>query len=90
MAYVIAAPCLGHKNQLCVQVCPAQAIAGGPSDPQMYINPALCIECGLCLPVCPSGAIFPEEDLPEAWLEYIGLNRDYFRNSQAASPGWTG
>jgi ferredoxin--NADP+ reductase len=45
----------------------------------MYIDPDRCIECGLCQEACPSGAVFLEEDLPEAWAEYARLNREHFR-----------
>ncbi len=79
MAYVIAAPCVGNKDSSCTLVCPTEAIVGLPSDPQLYIDPDLCIQCGLCVSVCPVAAIYPEEDLPQPWLDYARLNRDYFR-----------
>lgn len=79
MAYVVAEPCIGHKDLSCTVVCPTEAIGGRPSDPQLYIDPDLCIHCGLCASVCPVGAIFPQEDLPEAWAAYAEGNRDYFR-----------
>jgi ferredoxin len=79
VAFVIAQPCIGHKDLGCTLVCPTDAIVGLPGDPQLYIDPDLCIHCGLCLSVCPVGAIFPEEDLPEAWVVYAERNRAYFR-----------
>jgi ferredoxin len=79
MAYVIAEPCHGQRCAACYAVCPAEAIGGGYHDPQMYIDPDRCIECGLCQEACPSGAVFLEEDLPEAWAEYARLNREHFR-----------
>lgn len=42
---------------------------------QLYIHPDECIDCGACVPACPVSAIFPEEDMPEQWLEYIEKNR---------------
>lgn len=84
MAYVIAAPCVGHKDLSCTLVCPAEAIAGMPGDPQMYIDPDLCIQCGLCVPVCPTQAIFPEEDLPEEWAGFARLNHDYFHRLKSS------
>lgn len=51
MAYVIAEPCIGHKDLSCTVVCPTEAIGGRPSDPQLYIDPDLCIHCGLCASV---------------------------------------
>ena len=37
----------------------------------LYIDPDTCIDCGACEPVCPVTAIFPEEELPEKWQEYV-------------------
>lgn len=78
MAYVITAACVGHKELHCILACPADAIASRPADPQLYINPDLCIHCGLCASACPVGAIFPEEDLPEIWNLYAEGYRAYF------------
>jgi len=40
----------------------------------LYIHPEECIDCGACVPACPVSAIFPEEDVPEQWKNYIDLN----------------
>jgi ferredoxin len=40
----------------------------------LVIDPDTCIDCGLCVPECPTEAIFPEEDLPEKWSDYIEIN----------------
>jgi Fe-S-cluster-containing hydrogenase component 2 len=79
MAYVITAQCTTCRSASCYAVCPAEAIGGGDLDQQMYIDPDLCIECGLCAEACPVNAIYLEEDLPEQWREFIAINRDYFR-----------
>ncbi len=42
----------------------------------LVIHPDECIDCGACEPVCPTKAIFPEDDLPEKWKEYVALNAD--------------
>ena len=42
----------------------------------LVIHPDECIDCGACEPVCPTKAIFPEDDLPPKWKEYTLLNRD--------------
>jgi ferredoxin len=46
------------------------------SVPILYIDPIECIDCNACVPVCPVEAIYPEEDVPEQWQEYIQLNAD--------------
>jgi ferredoxin len=78
LAYVIAEPCIGVKDQSCVDVCPVDCIHGDPDSPQMYINPDDCINCGACEAVCPVAAIYEESVLPEKWLNFIEINRKYF------------
>jgi ferredoxin len=74
--YIIAQPCVDVKDRACVDVCPVDCIYEG--EKMLYIHPDECIDCGACEPECPVTAIFPEEDTPEQWKEYIALNRDVF------------
>ena len=74
MPYIIAEPCINVKDRSCVDVCPVDCIYEGPD--MLYIHPDECIDCGACEPVCPTKAIFPEDDLPEKWKEYTALNAD--------------
>jgi len=78
MAYVIAEPCIGTKDKSCVDVCPVDCIHGKDDDPQLYIDPDECINCGACEAVCPVQAIFEEGMLPPQWESFIAVNRDYF------------
>jgi NAD-dependent dihydropyrimidine dehydrogenase PreA subunit len=88
LAYVIAEPCIGAKDTACIDVCPVDAIHPGTNEAnaatvaQLYINPDDCICCGMCVPVCPVGAIYAEEDLAEKWKHYIQINRDWFGSSE--------
>ena len=76
MTYIIAEPCIGTKDRSCVDVCPVDCIY--EDDDQLWIHPDECIDCGACEPECPVTAIFPEEDTPPKWTEYIAKNRDIF------------
>jgi ferredoxin len=65
------------------------AIHPGKGDPatkialQLYISADDCICCAACVPVCPVGAIFAEEDLPEKWKHFAQKNRDrYFVHTE--------
>ena len=84
MAYVIAEPCIGTKDTACVDVCPVDCIhprkdeAEFASEPQLYINPDECIDCGACVPVCPVSAIYAADDLPDKWKEYAEKNAKFF------------
>jgi ferredoxin len=89
MAHVIAEPCIGTKDTSCVEVCPVDCIhpVADADDhteaPQLYIDPDVCIDCGLCVDECPVQAIFPQEDLPAEWSDFIEKNADYFRDKES-------
>ena len=78
MTYVIAEPCIDVKDKACVEVCPVDCIHGTDDDPQLYINPAECIDCGACEPECPVEAIFEESAVPDEWKHFTKINADYF------------
>jgi ferredoxin len=40
----------------------------------LVINPDECIDCGACVPECPTEAIFEETEVPEQWAEYVEIN----------------
>jgi NAD-dependent dihydropyrimidine dehydrogenase PreA subunit len=79
MAYVITEPCIGVKDASCVEVCPVDCIHSADDDPQYYINPDECIDCGACEPVCPVSAIFPEDAVPDEWKHFTEGNAAYYR-----------
>lgn len=79
MAFVIAEPCIGVKDTSCVVVCPVDCIRGLDADEMLYIDPTECIDCGACVPECPVSAIYPAEQVPERWRDYIQKNADYFQ-----------
>lgn len=85
MAYIIAEPCIGTKDTACVDACPVDCIHPKKDEPnfaespQLYIDPAECIDCGACVPVCPVTAIFAQDELPEKWQQYIEINAAYYK-----------
>ena len=72
MTYVVAEPCIKCKYTDCVDVCPVDCFYEGENF--LVIHPDECIDCGACVPECPTEAIFSEDDLPEKWTEYTELN----------------
>jgi len=72
MAYIVTEACIRCKYTDCVEVCPVDCFHEGPNF--LVIDPVECIDCTLCVPECPVGAIFAEEDLPNDQLAYIELN----------------
>lgn len=83
MTYVIAQPCVDVKDRACVDECPVDCIYEGQRS--LYIHPEECVDCGACEPVCPTEAIFYEDDLPEEWSDYYRANVDFFK--ELGSPG---
>lgn len=75
MAHVITEKCLGEVYAACVDVCPVDCIHPGKYKEEdfMIIDPEVCIDCGVCLPECPIGAIVGSTD--EA-PEYAKVNAE--------------
>lgn len=72
MTYVVTDNCIQCKYTDCVQVCPTDAFHEGPNF--LVIKPEACIDCNLCVPVCPARAIFMEYDLPDDKRHFKALN----------------
>ncbi len=72
MTYVVTDNCICCKYTNCVDVCPVDCFYEGES--MLVINPNECIDCGVCEPECPAGAIKldTQRDV-ERWLT---LNAD--------------
>ena len=69
MAYVIAEPCIGEKNESCLDLCPVYCIYD--AGDHFVINPEECIDCGACEPECPVEAIYPEDEVPDEMEDYV-------------------
>ena len=84
MPYVIAQPCVDVKDKACVDECPVDCIYEGSRS--LYINPNECVDCGACEPVCPTEAIFYEDDLPDEWAWYKDAAVNFF--AEVGDLGW--
>ena len=82
MAYVITTTCT--KDEHCIDTCPVNCIHPTKDEPdfataaQLYVNPTECIDCGACIPVCPTTSIFNLEELPAEFQEFVQKNAAYF------------
>ena len=43
-----------------------------------YIQPDECVNCAVCVSVCPVEAIFAEEDLPPGSAPFLAVNAEFF------------
>lgn len=77
MAFVVSEACIKCKLTDCVEVCPVDCFHEGEN--MLVINPDECIDCALCEPECPIGAIYAEDDLPQDLVRMIAVNAEYSR-----------
>ena len=85
MAWVITRLCDDCQDTACVEHCPVDCIFGLKTpDPryrrQLFIDPALCIDCAACEPVCPWKAAVRDTKLPEKLREDAALNARVFQD----------
>lgn len=87
MAYIIMDSCIDVKDGDCTTSCPVDCIYEGGRT--YYIHPDECINCGLCLSVCPVDAIEWDEMVPSDKKQFIMINREFFgpEVSNLGSPG---
>jgi ferredoxin len=89
MAYVITAACIDVKDGDCTAACPVDCIYEGGR--MFYIHPEECINCGLCLSVCPVDAIVWDQEISGEHLVFKAVNRDFFGDTVTgwgAPGGW--
>ncbi|MCW2725512.1 MAG: (4Fe-4S)-binding protein [Frankiales bacterium] len=77
MPYVIGAACIDIKDMSCIEECPVDCIYQGGR--KLYIQPAECIDCGACEPVCPVEAISPHRLVPADQKEFVADNARFFQ-----------
>ena len=83
MTFVVTENCIKCKYMDCVEVCPVDCFHEGPNF--LTIDPEECIDCGLCLSVCPVDAIYAERDLPDEEAAFPRVNAEFFG---PAVTGW--
>jgi ferredoxin len=82
MPHVITDACT--KDELCVEACPSDAVHPRKDESnfeeaaQLFVNPAECIDCGACVPVCPTGAIMSQDELPAEQAQFADMNAAHY------------
>ena len=75
MTYIVDDSCIKCKYTDCVSVCPVDCFYEGENT--IVINPDECIDCGVCEPECPAGAIHPDTNLDPEGPDWVEINRKY-------------
>jgi len=78
MTYIVTDNCILCKYTDCVEVCPVDCFHEGPNF--LVIDPDECIDCTLCEPECPVGAIFAEDEIPDGMENFLQLNEELSRD----------
>jgi len=81
MTHLVTENCIKCKYTDCVSVCPVDCFYEGPNF--LVINPDECIDCAVCIPECPVGAIVAQEDIKDP-IE----NQYWFDINQKLSNKW--
>ncbi|MBA6288929.1 MULTISPECIES: ferredoxin FdxA [unclassified Colwellia] len=74
MAFYVTDNCINCKHTDCVSVCPVDCFHEGENF--LVINPDECIDCAMCEPECPVGAIYSDDDLPDNQKHFIEINTE--------------
>ncbi len=77
MTFVVTDNCILCKYTDCVEVCPVDCFHEGPNF--LVIDPDECIDCTLCEPECPAGAILADDDLSEEQMVFLDINAELSR-----------
>ena len=75
MTYLVNEKCIKCKLMDCVDVCPVDCFYEGKN--MLVIKPDECIDCGVCEPECPVGAIKSDMDLSDDEKKWLELNTKY-------------
>lgn len=74
MPHVVTDNCRGCRFTDCVSVCPVACFHA--NEVRVYINPAVCIDCGACIPACPVHAIVEQIDLEDDQKHWSEINAE--------------
>ena len=75
MTYIVNDKCINCRFTDCVEVCPVDCFYIGENS--IVIHPDECIDCGVCEPECPAGAIVADVDMTDELKYWADINAKY-------------
>ena len=85
MPHVVTGRCVDCKYTDCCAVCPVDCFYQIEEPKMLVIDPDTCIDCQLCVPECPVHAIYEDEEVPEAYQEWVAKNEELFEAGEQVS-----
>ena len=82
MTHVVVARCVDCRYTDCAAVCPVDCFYEIQDPHMLVIDPDTCIDCALCVPECPINAIYPEDELPEVYTEWLDKNTELWEDGE--------
>lgn len=76
MSHVVTERCVDCKYTDCCVVCPSDSFYAVEAPAMLVIDPAVCIDCCLCVPECPVWAIYAPDEVPPEYRGWIKLNEE--------------
>ena len=80
MPFVVTDACIQCKYTDCVNVCPMACFVEGPNF--LVIDPTECIDCSVCVPECPVGAIVNAKEIAPDQAHFVALNAQLAQDPQ--------
>ena len=74
MTYIVTDRCVGSRYTECVADCPVDCFYELQDPVMLIVNPDECIDCDACVPLCPVNAIYPEDEVPDEYQEWVEKN----------------
>ncbi len=82
MPHVVTARCVGCRFTDCAAVCPVDCFFEVTDPAMLVIDPDTCIDCELCVSACPVHAIYPEDEVPDVYSEWIEKNAELMADGE--------
>jgi len=85
MTHIVTGRCVDCRYTDCATVCPVECFYEVTDPAMLVIHPDECIDCELCVPECPINAIYPEDELPECYEEWLERNAELCEGGEQTS-----